>query len=138
MRNRAKCRLCGDIIESFHPTDSIGCKCGHISVEGGSAMRTSAIDYANFLRVDDLGNEIIVQYQDSRQNVDDDKAPDQPPAELSTKELIQELDALVKYIDQLPKHEKESPVNYIDLYNFMLVILAILKKGDTHEDKAAH
>ncbi len=35
MRNRIKCRLCNDIIESLHVHDFKWCKCGAIAVDGG-------------------------------------------------------------------------------------------------------
>lgn len=34
-RNRAKCLLCGDVIESFHVHDFKWCKCGALGVDGG-------------------------------------------------------------------------------------------------------
>lgn len=34
-RNRAKCRLCGDVIESKHRHDFVVCKCGSIFIDGG-------------------------------------------------------------------------------------------------------
>lgn len=34
-RNRAKCKLCGDILESTYTHDSVTCKCGNLSVDGG-------------------------------------------------------------------------------------------------------
>ncbi len=33
--NKAKCKKCGDIIESKHVHDYVKCKCGAISVDGG-------------------------------------------------------------------------------------------------------
>lgn len=33
--NRAKCTLCGDVIESRNETDYVYCKCGSIAVSGG-------------------------------------------------------------------------------------------------------
>jgi len=33
--NKAKCRKCGDIIESKHRHDFVNCKCGAIFVDGG-------------------------------------------------------------------------------------------------------
>ncbi len=33
--NKAKCRKCGDIIESKYRHDFVTCKCGAISVDGG-------------------------------------------------------------------------------------------------------
>ena len=35
LRNRAKCKLCGDTIESTHVHDFVSCSCGAVSVDGG-------------------------------------------------------------------------------------------------------
>jgi signal peptidase I len=35
IRNRCQCRQCGDIIESKHTHDWVGCKCGAIFTDGG-------------------------------------------------------------------------------------------------------
>ena len=35
LSNKAKCKFCGDIIESKHVHDYVVCKCGKISVDGG-------------------------------------------------------------------------------------------------------
>jgi len=35
IRNRCKCRQCGDIIESKHRHDFVQCKCGAIFTDGG-------------------------------------------------------------------------------------------------------
>ena len=35
IRNRAKCKLCGDIVESFSVHDYRECSCGNASVDGG-------------------------------------------------------------------------------------------------------
>jgi hypothetical protein len=37
MRNRIKCRKCGDIIESKNRHDYVTCKCGAVAVDGGSS-----------------------------------------------------------------------------------------------------
>lgn len=34
-RNRAKCLVCGDVIESKHRHDFVTCSCGNLSVDGG-------------------------------------------------------------------------------------------------------
>lgn len=34
IRNRARCKKCGDIIESRHGHDFVWCKCGTIAVDG--------------------------------------------------------------------------------------------------------
>jgi len=54
IRNRAKCKLCGDIIESKYRHDFVTCKCGAISVDGGQ-------DY--FRRVGNL--EAVIELPDS-------------------------------------------------------------------------
>lgn len=52
--NRAKCRLCGDVIISTHRHDFVSCSCGEISVDGGGAYnRASARDFANFIAMYD-------------------------------------------------------------------------------------
>jgi hypothetical protein len=33
--NKAKCKTCGDVIESKHVHDYVNCKCGAIAVDGG-------------------------------------------------------------------------------------------------------
>jgi len=35
VRNQAKCKLCGDLIESKHVHDFVECSCGEIFVDGG-------------------------------------------------------------------------------------------------------
>lgn len=36
LRNRAKCLICGDVIESASRHDYVSCSCGAISVDGGT------------------------------------------------------------------------------------------------------
>jgi len=36
IRNRAKCKKCGDVIESKYRHDFVTCTCGAISVDGGN------------------------------------------------------------------------------------------------------
>jgi hypothetical protein len=52
-RNMAKCRLCGDVIESRHTHDFVRCKCREIFVDGGlEYLRAGASDFNNFIRID--------------------------------------------------------------------------------------
>lgn len=92
-------------------------------------MRSWADDYANFLRVDDLGNEIIIEYREQKKDVAEDNNPDKPPKELRIEELIQELESFTQYINRLPEHELKSPVSQSEMAIFMLIVTAILKKG---------
>lgn len=51
MRNRAKCRQCGDIIESKWRHDFVQCKCGAIAVDGGMDYFKRSGEPNNFLDV---------------------------------------------------------------------------------------
>ncbi len=54
MKNRAKCKKCHSVLESFHEFDYITCKCGEIAISGGNQkLECYANDWSNFLRVDD-------------------------------------------------------------------------------------
>ena len=50
--NKAKCKLCGDIIESKHRHDFVWCKCGEIAVDGGKDyLKRCANDFNNFIEL---------------------------------------------------------------------------------------
>ena len=50
LRNRAKCALCDDVIESMSRHDFVKCKCGEIFVDGGHEyLRAGANDFENFI-----------------------------------------------------------------------------------------
>jgi hypothetical protein len=123
MRNRAKCKLCNIIIESFHPLDYVDCKCGEISVSGGDSIYgCSARSWENFLRIDDDDNEIIITVKNPDKPVESIlKTPDK-------QELIDMLDEMVKSIDNLPDQAKYTSINQYDLYSALLLISEILKK----------
>lgn len=121
MKNRAKCKLCQSIIESFHEGDYVSCKCDHISVSGGLRMECSAIDWNNFLRVDDQGNEIVVSIQDSI-----DVKPlykDNPTKE----DKLKILDEMIKSYENLPSHALEAPITGYDLLSTLMLVSSILK-----------
>jgi hypothetical protein len=121
MRNRAKCKLCDSIIESFHHTDYVECKCGHISVSEGDKMGCGAIDFINFLRVDDEGNEIIVK-EVGKEN------KKQMVGEVDLEELIEELRRFSKSIERLPNQAMSQPINHFDFLSAIWVIIAIIEK----------
>lgn len=124
MKNRAKCKLCGSIIESFHGQDDVHCKCGHIFVYGGNSMQCGAIDWKNFLRVDDQGNEIIVTVKD------DVKLLDMPLNKPDKKELFGMLNDMINNIENLPQHAATAPVTNYDLASSLLLISSILHAID--------
>ena len=58
MRNRARCKLCKDVIESFHVHDFVQCRCGEIFVDGGHAyLRRGAKDINNIEEMSEYDNE---------------------------------------------------------------------------------
>lgn len=52
-KNRAKCRLCGEVIESISTHDFKTCSCGEISVDGGMdyIRRAWTTDRANLIEL---------------------------------------------------------------------------------------
>lgn len=66
--NAARCRICGDYIESTSRHDLVWCACGNVAVDGGHdyarrCMRTNRYDNVvefGFARADEVGREIAV------------------------------------------------------------------------------
>ena len=58
IRNRAKCKLCGDIIESKSRHDWVECNCGEIFVDGGlDYFRAGAKNFENFISLSEMREE---------------------------------------------------------------------------------
>lgn len=125
MRNRAKCKLCQTIIESFHDLDYVACKCSQISVSGGSKMECAAHDWENFLRVDDKGNEIMVKVKDKVE-----QKPTEQAAKPTKKELISMLDEMINNIENLPQHAMTSAINHYDFLSVLLLLSSVFKAED--------
>lgn len=125
MKNRAKCKLCSTIIESFHTYDYVICKCGEISISGGNGrLECSAKNWVNFLRVDENGNEIIVKVKDSPET---EPTNDKETPTMSRDDKIDMLEAMVKNLENLPNAAMSQSINHYDMYTFMILVLAILK-----------
>lgn len=125
MKNRAKCKLCSIVIESFHTYDYVTCKCGEISISGGNdRLECSALNWGNFLRVDENGNEIIVKVKDSPET---ENTTDKETPTMSKDDKIEMLEAMIKNLENLPNAAMAQSVNHYDLYTFMILVLAILK-----------
>lgn len=123
MRNRAKCRLCNSIIESFHPTDFVECKCGEIAVDAGEALRCAAKDWANFIRVDDAGKEIPIVAKEEKEDV----KPLDIQNPLSKEELVSMLSEMAKSYENLPQHAMMQPVTNYDLASSLLLVSEVFK-----------
>lgn len=120
MRNRAKCKLCRDVIESFHQTDLIYCSCKQIAIWGGNtSYKTYAEDYANFLRVDDDDKEIEVRVEGSVE----------PAKPIEETDPVKELDHLIHITENLPEHAKQAPTTQYDFLSMLYILKAYLKKS---------
>lgn len=127
MINRAKCKLCLSVIESHLPDEIVSCKCGAISVCDGPAMRMLPLGSPNFIRVDDLGNEIIVKYISEKDAKGNQDAPKDEQCELSVEDAIHALQRSIEYNESLPDHEKCSFVTCDEITTYLKSILNILR-----------
>ncbi len=132
MKNRAKCRLCQETIESFHRHDYVTCKCGEIAVDGGlDYWRCSAKSWDNFLRIDDEGNEIVPLIKDKEESTKEDIKSVPPPTK---KELLGMLDEMIASYERLPEHARtQNPTNY-DLAAALLLLSSILRSDCKDEN----
>jgi hypothetical protein len=133
--NRAKCALCGDIVESFFSYNEAVCKCGEVHVIGGGvqAFKPSSGNWSNLLYVDDAGNKICVENKDHTEKKPEDssadKAPDQAIFKARTKkEVVEELQSMITCDAKLPDNAHIQQLTYVDLLRYMVVILDILKR----------
>lgn len=141
MRNRAKCKLCATIIESMHPTDYVECKCGEISVEGGASLKCAARNYDNFLRVDDVDNEIQVKTKsdenvlsyDQENKIIKEKYDDAKSDSLTDrkKKLFTMLTDMIKTYEELPPEALQSNVSHYDLLSFMMIVAELLRSDNS-------
>lgn len=134
MRNRAKCRLCGDVIESLHVHDYVPCKCDEIAVDGGTQYwRVFAKSWDNFIRLDDEGNEVIPVVEEKVETpkpsikVETLKPSIEEPKPLGREDKFVMLEAFAQSIERLPEHALMSPVSHADLYQAILLITSILR-----------
>jgi hypothetical protein len=126
MKNKAKCKLCKSVIESFHHTDFVPCACGEIAVDGGDSLKCYANDFSNFLRIDDNGNEVEVVVKSSDINA----AKQQPEHYSSTpnrRELIEQLAMMAENIEKLPPHALANPISHYDFFSLLALLTAILR-----------
>lgn len=125
MRNRAKCKLCNDVLESFHRTDYVECSCKEIAVDGGNDyFRASARDWRNFLRIDDEDNEIPIKFEDS--NMVENKSSEES-SPLTKSEKMELLINLVKSMENLPPQAMNNPITHYDLFHFGALIVSYLR-----------
>jgi hypothetical protein len=128
MRNRGKCKLCHTIIESFYMGHLDTCKCGAVSVFNGDGMDMAPFNSPHFLRVDEVGNEIVVSYKEKDAEGDQDKGEHNPNEPRSRADLIKDFENAIEYIDKAPDHEQYSFVTNAALCHYMKALVNILKR----------
>lgn len=121
MKNRAKCKKCNSIIESFHRTDYQTCVCNEISVYGGpDLMQCGAVEWSNFVRVDDLGNEINVKVKE------DVKDSMKNESLLEKYQLKSYLSDSILHIDNLPTSVQNQFITFVEVRNIYSMLLTLL------------
>lgn len=125
MKNKAKCKLCQDIIESFHSTDHVQCKCTALALGGGLAMKIWCDNWEDVLRIDDNGNELPIKSNDCLIKKDEKEEISYPKQ--SKEDLINQLHEMAKYIETLPQHAMSSPISHYDLFSLTALLVAIFR-----------
>lgn len=129
MKNRAKCKLCQSIIQSFHTYDYVSCKCGEISIDGGDeVLRVYAKNWENFLRIDDEGNEIVVKVEEENTNVKPLYIEEKPTRQY----LLKMLEDMENQINTLPPEAMNISVNHHD-FSALLTLLNLIFKSENQE-----
>ena len=129
MRNRAKCRLCGDILESKNRHDNVECSCEEIGIDGGSDyFKAYAKDWRNFIRLDDDDKEVIPKIVDKEPVPDPvkEERTEALPHNLTKKDHIDAITDMINLYDRLPDDELRRPVSQYDHYSLLILIRAFL------------
>lgn len=128
MKNRARCKLCGTVIEPLSLYDYVTCKCGEIAVEGSESLRVYANDLNNLLRVDDEGNIIVPKIID-KTSADDLRVEDTQEKSVPTRaQKVEMLKEMLKSIERLPQNAMTLPVTYYDYVSFISLICSIIEE----------
>lgn len=117
MKTRAKCKLCGSIIESLNYKDMVECQCGEISLYDGTKVWSKSKDIGNMVLVDDEDNEIVLEDRNYS-------------AKPKKKELLDMLDEMVKNMENLPVQAMSSYINHYDFASALLLLSSILRAED--------
>lgn len=130
MRNRAKCKLCGDILESYYQKDYVECSCGEIAINGGNyELKCFAKNWENFLRLDDAGNVMSPKIVEKESEEPKEKWEEETlNREVRLKILFDSLDQMQKATETLPQHVMTSPATQYDFAGLVILMKAIVKE----------
>lgn len=122
-RNRAKCALCKDVIESFHEHDYTACSCGEISIVGGNVFPgCGAKDWNNFLRVDDDDNEFKPKVVDKVQDI----VTQATIIDSAFPSVSEAIEAMIKALEALPQDAMVTPITHYDYHSILLLLRRIV------------
>ena len=126
---RALCKLCLTIAESYFETDRGTCKCGEISVKGGlmPVYRDTTGNLSNMSIINNDTNTPSVEGKSGQNTAIEDQVPNESHYSRSRQDRLYELKRLIESDINLPKHEHYEPVRRVDLVNYMVIILELLK-----------
>lgn len=127
MRNRAKCSLCNDVLESFHLTDYVSCSCGEISIRGGlNRYECYAKDFKNFRRIDDMDNEIEVKVLEEEEEV----KPLDNDLIITKEEVLLAVKEMIANYENLPPHALSAAITGYDLLSVLFLLQSALSVDD--------
>lgn len=119
MRNRAKCKLCNDVIEGNDSNEFVFCKCKHIGVMGISdPYKCLVTDWDNFIRIDDEDREVIPKIVEPQE-------PIITPEEKKDR-LLAMFKGLIDSYESLPSHAKLNPITHYDMQSALFIMYEIL------------
>ena len=133
MRNRAKCKLCNQTIESLYPTDIQICECSEISVTG-LLGRCGAKNWDNFIRIDEEGNEIVPKIVEKGNEQEISISPNCNTSDVqkkpTKKEMVEMLESMLKNIEQLPRQAMMTSINHYDFSSLILILCGIFQSEE--------
>ena len=122
MRNRAKCKLCNDVIESCYKHDYCVCKCGEIAVDGGQEYRRCvANNKENFIALDDDGN--VVEIKEAAKQSDDLQSIHSLPIA----DLPGIIDSAIKETERVVETDISARVTQFDILSILYLLKEIAK-----------
>lgn len=83
-------------------------------------MECSALDWNNFLRIDDQGNEIIVTVKSEDVKPLYNEAP-------TREDKLKMLDEMIRSYENLPQNALNAPITGYDLLSALLLVSSILR-----------
>jgi hypothetical protein len=126
MRNRAKCKLCNDVIEVLIHNEYVSCKCGEITL--GPDLYAKATDFKNFLRIGEKDEEISVQYKDKQESKDGEiNDKEEFHAKPTKEELLSMLDDIIKSYESMPSWAIHAPISHADQLSLLMLVSSLFK-----------